>query len=76
MFLNKIRDIPTVRQTRPITMLPHTTKYLEECLRIGLNDLAERRPLLFKDQYGFKKGVSNLSAHYDFLQKARRVTTN
>jgi hypothetical protein len=33
IFLNKSKNTPRVEETRPITMLPHGVKYLEECLK-------------------------------------------
>jgi hypothetical protein len=33
--------------------------------------MEEKVPILFKDQFGFRKDISILSAHSDFLEKAR-----
>ena len=53
---------------RPISMLPVFSKIVEKLIYSKISDFLVRYEILFKSQYGFRKGHNTTHATLDFLQ--------
>ena len=58
---------------RPISLLPVFSKILEKMIYSKLFDFLVRYQILFKSQYGFRKGRNTTHATVDFLQTVERA---
>ena len=71
--IHKSGNRQDINNFRPISLLPAFSKLLEKLMYTRIIDYIERNEILYKHQYGFRKGHSSIHPIIQFLNKVADV---
>jgi hypothetical protein len=74
--IHKAGNPLNVNNYRPISLLPAFSKLLEKLMYTRLMDYIEKNKILYKHQYGFRKGHSTIHPIIQFLNKIADANNN
>ena len=74
--IHKKEDIKRCENYRPISLLPNMSKIFERLMYIRLEDFLNSSDIMYKFQFGFRKGYSTNHALLSIVEQIRNARDN